>query len=214
MSCATTRWLRPLAVFLVACIAATAPGAEYEEGVHYQKLPVAVETRDPDKIEVVEIFSYACIHCYRLEPLLEAWQRTQPDDVDFYRLHLVTRRLQAFAQTFFAAEALGVLERVHQPLFAAIHDYGIDVSRPQYARRLFLREADVDEERFQKAFDSFGVQGRVRQADALARAYKVMATPTLVVNGRYVTETAMAGSPQAMFLVANHLVAKEREARR
>jgi len=160
----------------------------------------------------VEVFSYACIHCYRLEPLIEAWRQAQAEDVDFHRLHLVTRRLQPFAQIYFTAVALDVLDGVHGPLFAAVHDYGIDVSRPQYAQRLFVKEAGVDEERFRETFESFGVNSRVRQADALARAYRVQATPTLVINGRYLTETAMAGSPQAMFLVANHLVAKEREA--
>ena len=200
------------AVALLSTVAFTAPAAEFEEGVHYIKLPVPVETREPSKIEVVEVFSYACIHCYRLEPLLTSWRQTVADDVDFRRLPLVTDRLVPFARAFFTAEAMGVLERVHMPMFAAIHEYGIDMSRPDYVRRLFVRDAEVDEDEFLRVYDSFGVQSRVRQAEAQGRMYRIMATPSIVVNGRYLTESGRAGM-EGMFLVVNHLIDMERAVR-
>ena len=204
------------ALIAVACtfaapFGATAFAAEYEEGKHYQKLPIAAETRDPSKIEVVEVFSYACIHCFRLEPTLETWLQTLPEDVDFRRLPLVTSRLESLAKGFFAAENLGVLEQVHLPIFEAIHLHGMDMTRRDYLRRLFEREAQVEEGAFAEAFDSFGIQSRVRQADAQARMYRIAATPTIIVNGRYVAEVSMAGSNEAMFLVVNHLIDMERE---
>ena len=201
-----------VAALACALAFATANAAEFEEGVHYVELPVPVETRDPSKIEVVEVFSYACIHCYNLEPMVAAWQQSIPDDVDFHRLPLVTQRLLPLAQAFYAAETMGVLERVHMPIFAAIHEYGIDMSRREYVRRLFVRDAGVDEEEFGRVFDSFGVQSRVRQADARGRMYRIMATPSIVVNGRYVTESGRVGL-QGMFLVVNHLIERERNAR-
>ena len=205
------------AVQVVAALACTlafaaANSAEFEEGVDYVELPVPVEPRDPSKIEVVEVFSYACIHCYNLEPMVAAWQQTAPDDVDFYRLPLVTQRLMPLAQAFYAAETMDVLDRVHMPMFAAIHEYGIDMSRREYIRRLFVRDAGVDEEEFLRVFDSFGVQSRVRQADAKGRMYRILATPSIVVNGRYVTESGRVGM-QGMFLVVNHLIERERAAR-
>lgn len=191
---------------------ATANAAEFEEGVHYVELPVPVETRDPNKIEVVEVFSYACIHCYNLEPMVAAWEQTIPEDVDFHRLPLVTQRLLPLAQAFYAADTMGVLDRVHMPMFAAIHEYGIDMTRREYVRRLFVRDAGVDEDEFMRVFDSFGVQSRVRQADARGRMYRILATPSIVVNGRYVTESGRVGM-QGMFLVVNHLIDLERAAR-
>ena len=191
---------------------ATANAAEFQKGVDYVELPVPVETRDPSKIEVVEVFSYACIHCYNLEPIVAAWHQTVPDDVDFHRLPLVTQRLLPLAQAFFAAETMGVLDRIHMPMFAAIHEYGVDMSRREYVRRLFVRDAGVDEEEFMRVYDSFGVQSRVRQADAKGRMYRIMATPSVVVNGRYVTESGRVGM-QGMFAVVNHLIDLERAAR-
>ena len=205
--------MRAIAAALACTLAlAAANAAEFTEGVDYVELPVPVETRDPNKIEVVEVFSYACIHCYNLEPIVAAWQETVPDDVDFHRLPLVTQRLLPLAQAFFTADAMGVLERIHMPMFAAIHEYGIDMSRREYVRRLFVRDAGVDEEEFMDVYDSFGVQSRVRQADAKGRMYRIMATPSVVVNGRYVTESGRAGL-QGMFAVVNHLIDLERAAR-
>ena len=201
------------AVVAFACtLAFTVNAAEFQEGVDYVELPVPVETRDSNKIEVVEVFSYACIHCYNLEPIVAAWLQTAPDDVDFHRLPLVTQRLLPLAQAFFAADTMGVLDRIHMPMFAAIHEYGIDMSRREYVRRLFVRDAGVDEEEFMRVYDSFGVQSRVRQADAKGRTYRILATPSVVVNGRYVTESGRVGL-QGMFAVVNHLIDLERAAR-
>ena len=205
--------MQAIAAALACTLAfATANAAEFTEGVDYVKLPVPVETRDPNKIEVVEVFSYACIHCYNLEPIVAAWHQTVSDDVDFHRLPLVTQRLLPLAQAFFAADTMGVLDRIHMPMFAAIHEYGIDMSRREYVRRLFLRDGGVDEEEFMRVYDSFGVQSRVRQADAKGRMYRIMATPSVVVNGRYVTESGRVGL-QGMFAVVNHLIDLERAAR-
>ena len=213
--------MRPLAAALLVALLAVGAGAEdsaatgeaetpeFEAGVHYRELAVPVETRDPSKIEVVEVFSYACIHCYNLEPVLAQWLRTVPDDVDFHHMPLVTQRLEPLAQAFYTAEALNVLDRIHLPMFAAIHEYNMDMRQASYAQRLFVREADVDEDEFLKVYESFGVRSKVRQADALGRLYRIMATPTLVVNGRYVTEAGRTGM-EGMFVVVNHLIEQER----
>ena len=50
------------AIYACTLAFATATAAEFREGVDYVELTVPVETRDPSKIEVVEVFSYACIH--------------------------------------------------------------------------------------------------------------------------------------------------------
>ena len=207
------RLVQVVAAILVCTLAfATATAAEFREGVDYVELPVPVETRDPSKIEVVEVFSYACIHCYNLEPVVARWRPTLSDDVDFYRLHLVTRPLEPYARAFFTAEAMGILERVHMPMFAQIHEYNMDMRRSGVVGNVFARYAGVDEEEFMRVYDSFGVQSRVRQADARGRMYRIMATPSVVVNGRYVTESGRAGL-QGMFAVVNHLIELERAAR-
>ncbi|MDE0421547.1 MAG: thiol:disulfide interchange protein DsbA/DsbL [Gammaproteobacteria bacterium] len=206
--------LVPLAAAVAALALATAvPAQEYKEGQDYFKLPVPVETRNPDKIEVVEVFSYGCIHCYELEPGLNAWLVAQGDDVDFHRVPMATRNLRTLAQAFFTAQAMDVLPQVHMSLFENIHDYGIDMTRPQLIRRMFVKEAGVDEEEFARIFDSFAINTRVRQADAQTRLYRVQGTPTLIVDGRYLVDTVSAGTARRMLAVVGQLIDVERAAR-
>lgn len=184
----------------------------FVEGTHYTKLKVPVETRDSTKIEVVEVFSYACVHCYTLERMLGSWLAVQPDDVDFRRVPFAYGNLQPLAQAFYTAEVLDIVPRVHLKIFESIHEYTIDMRRPQHIRRLFVREAKVDEDEFLRTYESFGVMTRVRQADAQTRMYRVTGTPSFVVNGRYLVEVTKAGGLAGMLLVVNQLIDEERAA--
>ena len=74
---------------LLLLVTLSAQAAEFREGVHYQRLPVPVETEDATKVEVVELFSYACIHCKNFDPTFEDCRAEQDDDVLFRRVAAV-----------------------------------------------------------------------------------------------------------------------------
>lgn len=194
-------------------LAGAVPAQEFKERRDYFRLPVPVETRNAEKIEVVEVFSYGCIHCFELEPLLNAWLETQGDDVDFHRVPMATPSLRTLARAFYTAQQMEVLPDVHIPMFENIHDYGIDMSRPQLIRRMFVKQAGVDEEEFARVFDSFAIDTRVRQADAQTRLYRIHGTPSIIVDGRYLVDTVSAGSSEGMLLVVGHLIAMQRTSR-
>lgn len=184
---------------------------EYAEGVHYQRLPVAVDTEDQNRIEVTEIFSYACIHCYRFDPALEAWRAQLPGDVTFRRVPAIFNESWALlARMFYAAESLGVGEAMHMPLFEAIHVRGIDLRKPELAEELFLRKAEVKPEDFKEALNSFGVATRLSQASAQGRVYRITGVPTLIINGKYRINTSDAGSYTEILRIADFLIARER----
>lgn len=195
--------------------AAAAQGQEFQAGRHYALLPVPVETAGGDAVEVVEVFSHACVHCYNFEPLVTAWQRRQPADVRFERLPATFNAVwEQLARVHYTGEALGVTAMVHMPLFEAIHVHRVDVRDEGLLARIFRRYADVEADAFEAAYNSFDVDTRVRQAGARGRAYRIAAVPTLVVAGKYRIETDMAGSPERMLEVVDFLVAKERAGRR
>ena len=199
---------------LCLCLCFGAQAAEFEAGRHYETLPIPVETRNPDAIEVVEVFSYACVHCYSFDPALEAWRRRQPSDVDFQRMPAAFNPLwQLLARAYYAAEALGVTDAVHIPLFEAIHVHRMDIRDEALLARIFNRHASVEAEAFEKAYESFAVDTQVRQADARSRAYRVTGVPTLVVAGKYRVETSVTGSQEALLDVVDHLIGMERAAR-
>jgi len=75
-------------------------------------------------------------------------------------------------------------------------------------KELFVKNG-VDPEDFDKAFNSFGVNSQVNQADARARSAKVSGTPSMMVNGKYTISASQAGGQSEMLEVAKFLVEKE-----
>lgn len=197
-----------------ATLSASAPAraAEFVEGTHYEVLPVAVDTRDDSKVEVVEVFSYACVHCFNFDPMLESWKDRQPESVDFIRVPAIfSSDWEMLAQSFYAAESLGVTDQVHMPMFEGIHVKNQDLRRVPLLVDLFESNAEVSEEDFNTAYNSFSVRSRVQQAKAKGRAYRVTGVPSLIVNGKYRIDGRMAGSNTKMLEVVDYLVAKEQE---
>ena len=108
----------PLLAGLVALLACLIPifaqAEEWQEGVHYAQLPVPVDTQTPEQIEIVEMFSYACVHCYNFDPLLDEWVAGQPDDVAFRRIPAIFDETWGLlAQVFYTAQVLGGKSRVN-----------------------------------------------------------------------------------------------------
>jgi len=185
----------------------------FEEGVHFKKLPVPVQTQNADKIEVIEIFSYGCVHCYSFDPQIELWRSEQSDDVNFRRIPAVfSQSWEPLARAFYAAQVLGVGEKVHMPIFTAIHQSGVNLQTAAQIARLFNSTAGVDEQEFISVFNSFGVRSQVQQAGADSRMYRITGVPTLVVAGKYVVDGVMAGNNSRMLQVVDFLVQQERVA--
>ena len=202
-----------LALLFNSTVYAEDAGTEqYEAGKHYQVLNQPVRTRDSNKIEVVELFWFGCPHCYHFEPLLKAWKQKQQADVDFWQSPAMwNERMKVHAQVFFTAKALGVEEKLHEPIFTSLVVERKQLTNPTEIEDLFANYG-VDREEFKKTFKSFGVISQVKQADARARSYQLTGTPELVVNGKYRVTAGMAGGQAEMLKVVDFLVAKERAA--
>lgn len=200
-----------LLAFTVTQPALADPPPGIVPGKHFEAVTPAQPVEEPGKIEVVEIFWYGCPHCYDAEPIIKAWVAAQAEDVVFRRLPGVFRRNWVpHAKAFYTAEALGVLDSIHAPLFDAIHRDRQPMDTPQALEALFV-EHGVTAEDFRKTFNSFTVDSKVRQAMQMTRNYGITGVPAVVVNGAYRTSGAMAGSFETLLKVMDHLVAKARE---
>ncbi|SRR5690554_302994 len=195
----------PMAVF-----AQSGGVSGYEEGRHYRTLAEPVATRDPAKIEVVELFWYGCPYCYQLEPLVKEWREKLLDDVDFRPLAAsMNKSWEVHARTFYAAEAMGIEEQIRQPLFEAL----VRDRRPLNdldSLAKFVGELGFDEQRFRGSYNSFSVSAKVKQANESARKYRVSGVPAMVINGKYVIDAGGVGL-ETMLKVADYLIAKERQ---
>lgn len=186
---------------------------EWVEGQHYQVITPPVAVGASDDVVVTEFFWYGCGHCYTFEPMLTAWGKQLPDGAVVKPSPAVWNEpMRMHAKAFYIAEVLGVKAVMHPVIFDAMH-----VQRKRLVSRLELRDLfednGIDPAKFDKAFDSFGVDSQVRQADARARSAKVSGTPTLMVAGKYLIETRGAGGQTNMLEIAQHLVERELAAR-
>jgi thiol:disulfide interchange protein DsbA len=174
---------RLLSLFLPLLMAA--PFALAQGNFTELKTPQPIEAQG-GKIEVVEFFWYGCIHCYNLEPALESWVKKLPPDVQFRRVPAVFNpRWGHDAAIFYAFEAMGLLDKLHKPLFDAIHRGGLRTDNPQ-ALDQWLQKQGVDPKKFNETMRSFAVQSKTRRAIQLTTGYAIEGTPAMAVQGRYV----------------------------
>lgn len=182
----------------------------FTAGEHYVVLDTPVPTRDPTKVEVVEMFSYGCPYCYEFEPLIKAWSKQQASDVDFWFFPAVWNKpMELYARAFYTARELNVLEKIHDPLFNAV------VVKHRSIRNTrdmadFFSEYGVDKKAFNKTFDSAVVEKQVKLAATRVRSYKPAGAPEMVINGKYRIDRMRSGSLAEMLAVAEFLINKER----
>lgn len=201
-----------LALSFLISVATTAQDGGYQQGTHYDLLSPPVRTRSKDKIEVVEFFAYSCGHCYNFEPLLDQWKKSLGDDVELAPSPAIwSAPMEPHARAFYTAQALGVLDTMHNALFAAMHVDRKRLSSEDEIRALFVANG-VSAEDFDKAYNSFGVGSQVRQAAARAKGARISGTPEMMVAGKYRITTRKAGSQANMLKIAEYLIEKERSA--
>lgn len=185
--------------------------SHFKEGTHYQRLATTQPTTAiPGHIEVAEVFWYGCGHCYALDPALESWrQRQKPPYVDFVRIPAMwNETLKAHARLFYTAQVLGRLDELHTAIFRAIQLEGNQLTTEEKAG-FFFRSHGASDNDFRQTYNSSGVQALLNQADQLNRRYRIQSVPTLIVNGRYMTDIGMAGGQEQLIALVTELAARE-----
>ena len=207
------RLARPLAAALMLLAGQLALAADPVEGVNYKLLKPAVPTNvAPGKVEVVEVFWYACGHCYALEPKIEAWERKgKPANVQLVRMPAVWNELlKTHARLFYTIEVLGKPE-LNAEAFREINVRGNRLDTPEKIEAFFTSRG-VSKVDFQKTFSGFAVESKLARAADLNKRYRIASTPTVVINGKYVTDVGMAGGEEKLFELISTLAAKEKPA--
>ncbi|MGI9311516.1 MAG: thiol:disulfide interchange protein DsbA/DsbL, partial [bacterium] len=184
----------------------------------YELLSEAQPVQTGDQIEVVEMFWYKCPHCYHLEPYIERWLQSKPDNAQFVPIPAVLGKNWAFgARAYYALEALGLDQQLHAEVFKAIHEQRKSLDTVEtfvdWAAAHPAVKDVVDRELLLAAFDSFAVENKVNFATLMAQNYRITGVPAIIVDGKYRTSVTLAGSPDKLIEVINHLVALAAEER-
>ncbi len=203
-----------LATFsLVLCFGLmTIPGvhAEVVDGKDFTILKNPQPTQDSGKIEVLEFFWYGCPHCYSLHPHLKTWLMNVPDDVSFRYVPATLRpNWVAAAKIFYAIEAMGLINDLHDKIYDAMHRDKIDLNN-ETALFDWIEKNGVDRKKFESTYNSFSVQNQVARSTQMTRQYQLSGVPALVVNGKYLTSGRMGGTPQDTIKTLEALISKVR----
>lgn len=187
--------------------------AALDEGIDYARIEPAQPTANPDKIEIVELFWYGCPHCFSLEPHLTRWLAKKADDIEFIRIPAGFNAVWLLhAKTYYVAQELGVLDKIHQPLFEAIHSKNRKLDTLQ-ALADFFAEQGVNKEAFYKAFNhSFFVHTQSQRSTIMPDRYGITGVPALIVNGQYRLTAQMAGgSNENLMKILDEVIARVRQ---
>ena len=195
------------------------PGGKWQAGVNYDPVVPAQPTGvSPGKVEVLEVFWLACPHCYALEPRMRSWLKTKPSYVEFVRVPVIWQAVQrTHARLFYTLEALGRDDLIEKA-FDTIHQ-DIDEHKPPLVgnsddesfglQQQFAVQNGISADDFSKAYNSFSVSSNLQRAEEITQRYQVQGVPFFVVNGKYSTDVAKAGSEPKLIELINDLAASE-----
>ncbi len=194
----------------LAALQAPAAWAQFQKpvaGTDYAVLETAAPVEAPaGKIEVVEFFWYNCPHCNAFEPILSEWVKKLPKDVAFRRIPVAFNAgFVPQQRLYYALEAMGLLEKIHPKVFAAIHVEKLNLAKGE-AITEWIGKNGVDTAKFLVQYNSFGVVTKTQKATQLQNAFKVEGVPALGVAGRFYTDGTMAHSMERALLVVQSLL--------
>ncbi|MBT9491298.1 MAG: thiol:disulfide interchange protein DsbA/DsbL [Paucibacter sp.] len=176
------------------------------EGKQFLRLSQPLAAGAGGKIEVFEFFLYTCPHCFAFDPLVSAWSKQLPADVQLRQIHVGIGAMHKLHQRlFYALESLGRLGDLHTQVFNALQVERLDLSSEK-AITAWAVSKGLDASKFSAAFNSFGAQARLGQSTKLAEAYRADGVPALGVGGRFLTSPSMAGGMPQALAVTDHLI--------
>lgn len=188
-----------IAASLVVTTAFASPN-DPKPGVEYTVLSTPQPSQTAGrKVEVIEFFMYHCPYCHALEPILEQWVKKQGDDIIFKRIHMPYQgRSDPEAHLFLTLQSMGKSEEYQAKVLDAVGD----IVRRKRSETLTEQEVldvayklpGIDKAKFMDTWSSFGVRTMLnRQPGIVSNNYRVETTPTIVVDGKYVTSPGQVG---------------------
>jgi protein dithiol oxidoreductase (disulfide-forming) len=198
----------------------------WTEGSNYFLVVPALQTSVPaGKLEVTEVFSYACPHCSEFRPVVTQLKAALPPNAVFTQRPASFNAAEdwpMFQRAYVTAELLGVAERANDGIFDAVWKSGeLAVVDPQTNRlrsplpsiadaaRVYNKLTGVAVEKFMAVSESFAVEVKMKADDAYVLHGQVDSTPTIIVNGKYRLNATSAGGATQLLQLVKFLVAKE-----
>ena len=186
-------------------------GTDYVEIANGQPFDTA-----DGRIEIAEVFGYVCPFCASVQPTVSAMHAKLPPDVHMVYVPAAFGAMwDNYAKAYYAAEAMGLVDKTHDAMFRAIHidqtlkgERGMDKPEDIAA---FYANYGANPGQFLNSMQSFAVATKINRArqymtEAFANGDQ-MGTPAFVVAGKY---RVKGKSVDDMFRIINQLIVAER----
>ncbi|MDF3982708.1 thiol:disulfide interchange protein DsbA/DsbL [Luteibacter sp. PPL201] len=178
-------------VLSTACSAKPAEGAaaSFTDGQEYVSIATPQRLDPKGKIEVVEVFSFGCIHCAHYEPKVEELQKALPRTVAFHRIPAAFNDAWLpFAQAYYAAQRLLPADKLDEStdkLFKAKWDLHMPLNAIEEMADWYHQNYGVDSAKFVQVAQGPEVKAQIEKDTKLIQQWGVDGTPTMVVDGKY-----------------------------
>lgn len=193
-----------LAAFCLVLSAGNA-SADLVEGRDYIALG-PLPTESGERVEVVEFFFYGCNSCYRLYPVIQAWVERRAPMIDFKRIPALRRTAWIpLSHLFYTLQSLGALPRLHGRVYQAIHEQGLRLTSSS-DQIDWAVEQGMERSQFEVTLDSDETLIATQLARDTTIAYGVRYTPSIVVDGRFLTTGEMIGNASRLFPLLDQLI--------
>ena len=171
-----------------ACSARPAEGAapSFTDGTEYASIATPKRLDPKGKVEVVEVFSFGCIHCAHYEPKVEALQKELPKGVTFHRIPAAFNDAWLpFAQAYYAAKKLGAPDKSTGELFDAKWNQHMPLNALEEMADWYKQHYGIDSAKFMATAQGPEVKDQILADSKLIQAWGIEGTPTIVVDGKY-----------------------------
>lgn len=186
----------------------SANAVDPKPGINFKKTKEVIATDSPGKIEVVEMFWYGCIHCYKIDPYLDKWADNLPEDVVFKKIPAVPRKNWVpMAKAYYALETLELDKKLHEKLFDAIHKTEtVDVGSEQSAINWIAVTSKKDIKDVEAAFKTFSMNAKISNSYKMFRAAGATGVPAIIIDGKYLTSSTMAGGEKNTIELIDYII--------
>jgi thiol:disulfide interchange protein DsbA len=212
-----------LTLFLIILAVPAFAAPQYIEGQDYTRLPsdmrsepaiAELSANNANKVQLLLFFNFGCSACARFEPTFERWESKQNNSkLVIYREPVAFEDdWEDLAKLYYVTQDLKPHKNLNEKIFKAIHEQDLKLSHESEMEEFFVSQG-YNVEDFKKAYNSYEVETQAKRADALAKAYDINQTPTIVINGvdamYMLTVQQAGGDKEKMMKIADYLIATE-----
>ncbi len=185
------------------------------------KNPQAAYDSKDGKVTVQQFLWHECIHCYKLEPYADQWDKSNADYIEFERIPVAWGEKHIDDGSFY--NYAKVLRKTGKITDEQLIDINNELFRVGVVERKGLTSKTVfpifekygikSEEDLEKLRKSFVTATEINKAKKLTQEYEIVGVPVFVVAGKYLVsfQSLKEATPAELFSTLDRIAESEHE---